>query len=127
MDVPTRHHGADVHGEVDVTHAGRAARVNDGVANLRALLFVQRNVCSSASTLIRCGALHRRPCAALQSLELLLAPRTGAAALGALLLLGALAALGLGCLLLGGTLGLVLGLRPCRDRLFSVFGLSRAV
>src|SRR5260370_36665500 len=90
MDVPTRHHRADVHGEVDVAHAGCAARVNDGVANLRALLFVQRNVRSSANTLIRCDTLHRCPRAALQSLELRL--------------IGELASLGLWCLRRAGAL-----------------------
>src|SRR5437660_6452403 len=95
MDVPTRHHRADVHGEVDVAHAGYAAQVNDGVANLRALLFVQRNVRSSSTTFCRGDALHRRPCAALQSPELLLALRTGGAALGAVLLIGKLTGFGL--------------------------------
>src|SRR5437588_11780302 len=96
MDVPTRHHRADVHAEVNITHPRGAAGINNGLADLRPLLFVQRDVRGSAATLLRRGgALQRRPRAALQSLELLIALRTGGAALGAVLLIGKLPSFGL--------------------------------
>src|SRR5436305_14473275 len=126
MDVSTRHNRADVYAEVNIAHPRGTARVNDGLANLRALLFVQRNVRSSSTTFCRGGALYRRPRAALQSLELLIALRTGGAALGAVLLIGELASLGLCCLRRAGTLVLFKLLCTAVKGLLALAGIALA-
>src|SRR5262249_45914089 len=82
-----------------ITDPRCVARVNDGLANLRALLIIQRHIRAATTTLLRRGgALHWRSGAALQTLQLLVTLRRAGATLGSVpLLVSKLSIPGLRC------------------------------